>query len=401
MGGNEEGENDLKKIYGGILMDFDLTNEQQDIIKAAREFAEKEFPDLAQECDRKEEFHRPLWEKACELGFVGVFIPEAYGGAGLGFLEHCLINEEFWRVDPGIAFCILSATFGSEIILLFGTEEQKKKWLPPLVKADAITGAAITEPDAGSDVSAVSTTAILDDNEYVINGNKMFITNGTTANFLQVLCVTEPHAKSRHNQFSVITVETDRKGYEANKLKNKLGIRASDTAEISFSDVRVPKENLIGAAGRGFQQFMTFFDHTRLHICAQGVGLAQGAMEQAIKHVRERKQFGKPLASFQATQFKIAEMATRIEAGRALYQKAAWLLDQGRVNPPLISMAKWFTGETAVRVADEALQLHGGYGFIGDYNIERFYRDSKIVEIYEGTKEIEKMVIARALLGKY
>jgi acyl-CoA dehydrogenase len=382
-------------------MDFDLTNEQQDIIKAAREFAEKEFPDLAQECDRKEEFHRPLWKKACELGFVGVFIPEAYGGAGLGFLEHCLINEEFWRVDPGIAFCILSATFGSEIILLFGTEEQKKKWLPPLVKADAITGAAITEPDAGSDVSAVSTTGILDDNEYVINGNKMFITNGTTANFLQVLCVTEPHAKSRHNQFSVITVETDRKGYEANKLKNKLGIRASDTAEISFSDVRVPKENLIGAAGRGFQQFMTFFDHTRLHICAQGVGLAQGAMEQAIKHVRERKQFAKPLASFQATQFKIAEMATRIEAGRTLYQKAAWLLDQGRVNPSLISMAKWFTGETAVRVADEALQLHGGYGFIGDYNIERFYRDSKIVEIYEGTKEIEKMVVARALLGKY
>jgi len=382
-------------------MDCNLTNEQQDIIKAAREFAEKEFPDLAQEYDRKEEFPRPLWEKACGLGFVGVFIPEAYGGAGLGFLEHCLINEEFWRVDPGISAAILSATFGSEIILLFGTEKQKKKWLPPLVKADAITGAAITEPDAGSDVSSVSTTGILDGDEYVINGNKMFITNGTTANFLQVLCVTEPHAKSRHDRFSVVTVETDRKGYEANKLKNKLGIRASDTAEISFSDVRVPKENLIGAAGRGFQQFMTFFDHTRLHICAQGVGIAQGAMEQAIKHVRERKQFGKPLASFQVTQFKIAEMATRIEAGRTLYQKAAWLLDHGRVEPHLIAMAKWFTGETAVRVTDEALQLHGGYGFIGDYNIERFYRDSKIVEIYEGTKEVEKMVVARALLGKY
>jgi alkylation response protein AidB-like acyl-CoA dehydrogenase len=196
-------------------------------------------------------------------------------------------------------------------------------------------------------------------------------------------------------------VETDRKGFEASKLKNKLGLRASDTAEISFSDVKVPKENLVGKAGKGFQQFMVFFDHTRLHVAAEAVGLAQGAMEQAIKHVRKREQFGKPLASFQATQFKIAEMATRIEAGRNLYQKAAWLLDHGRVEPHLISMAKWYTGETAVKVAEEALQLHGGYGFIGDYNIERFYRDCKIVEIYEGTKEIEKTIIARELLGKY
>jgi len=382
-------------------MDFDLTVEQKDIIKAAREFAEKLFPDIAQECDREEKFPKHLWQKACELGFVGVFIPEAYGGAGLGFLEHCLINEEFWRVDAGIAHFILAGTFGSELILLFGTEEQKKKWVPPLVKAQAITGAAITEPDAGSDVSSIRTTAVLDGNEYVINGSKMFITGGTIADYLLVLCVTEPHAKSRHDRLSVIVVETDRKGYEANKLKNKLGLRASDTAEISFSDVRVPKENLVGKAGKGFQQFMVFFDHTRLHVCAEAVGLAQGAMEQAIKHVRKREQFGKPLASFQVTQFKIAEMATRIEAGRNLYQKAAWLIDQGRVEPHLISMAKWFTGETAAKVAEEALQIHGGYGYIGDYNIERVYRDSKIVEIYEGTKEIEKIIIARHLLGKY
>jgi len=382
-------------------MNFDLTAEQKDIITAAREFAEKLFPDIAQECDREEKFPKHLWQKACELGFVGVFIPEAYGGAGLGFLEHCLINEEFWRVDAGIAHFILAGTFGSELILLFGTEEQKKKWVPPLVKAQAITGAAITEPDAGSDVSSIRTAAVLDGNEYVINGSKMFITGGTIADYLLVLCVTEPHAKSRHDRLSVIVVETDRKGYEANKLKNKLGLRASDTAEISFSDVRVPKENLVGKAGKGFQQFMVFFDHTRLHVCAEAVGLAQGAMEQAIKHVRKREQFGKPLASFQVTQFKIAEMATRIEAGRNLYQKAAWLIDQGRVEPHLISMAKWFTGETAAKVAEEALQIHGGYGYIGDYNIERVYRDSKIVEIYEGTKEIEKIIIARHLLGKY
>jgi len=382
-------------------MDFELTDEQRDIIKAARDFAEGEFPDIAQECDQREEFPRHLWKKACELGFVGVFISEAYGGAGLGFREHCLINEEFWRVDPGIAASILSATFGSEMIQLFGTEEQKKRWLPPLVQGRAITGAAIAEPDAGSDVSSITTTANLEGDEYVINGNKMFIINGTTASFLQVLCMTEPGANSKHDRLSVITVETDRRGFEANKLKNKLGIRASDTAEISFSDVRVPKENLIGTAGRGFQQFMVFFDHTRLHICAQAVGLAQGAMEQAIKHVRQRHQFGKPIASFQATQFKIAEMATRIEAGRILYQKAAWLVDHGKVEPHLISMAKWFTGETAVHAADEALQLHGGYGYIADYDIERFYRDSKIVEIYEGTKEVEKIIIARKLLGKY
>jgi alkylation response protein AidB-like acyl-CoA dehydrogenase len=382
-------------------MNFDLTDEQKDIIRAAREFAEKEFPNISQECDREEKPPKHLWEKACRLGFVGVFIPEAYGGQGLGYLEHCLINEEFWRVDPGIAHFILAGTFGSEMILLFGTEEQKKKWIPPLVQAKAITGAAITEPDAGSDVSSVRTTAILDGDDYVINGTKTFITGGTIANFLQVLCLTEPHFESPHDRFSVITVETNRKGFEATKLRNKLGLRASDTAEISFSDVRVPKENLIGTPGRGFHQFMVFFDHTRLHVCAEAVGLAQGALEQAIEYVRKRVQFRKPLASFQVTQFKIAEMATRIEAGRNLYQKAAWLLDQGRVESHLIAMAKWFTGEVAVRVAEEALQLHGGYGFIGDYTIERFYRDSKIVEIYEGTKEIEKIIIARALLGRY
>ena len=381
-------------------MNFDLTDEQKDIIKAAREFAEKEFTDLAQECDREEKSPKHLWEKACGLGFIGVFIPEAYGGPGLGFLEHCLINEEFWRVDPGIAHFVLSGIFGSEMVLFFGTEEQKKRWLPPLIQGKAFTGAAITEPDAGSDVSSVKTSAILDGNEYVINGTKTFITGGTIADYLPVLCLTEPHAKS-HERFSVIMVETNRKGFEATKLKNKLGIRASDTAEISLSDVRVPKENLIGAAGKGFHQFMKFFDHTRIHVAAEATGLAQGAMEQAIKHVRTRQQFGKPLASFQVTQFKIAEMATRIEMGRTLYQKVAWLMDQGRVESHLISMAKWYAGETAVRVAEEAVQLHGGYGFIGDYNIERFYRDSKIVEIYEGSKEVEKTIIARKLLGKY
>jgi alkylation response protein AidB-like acyl-CoA dehydrogenase len=384
----------------GKAMDFELTAEQKDIIKAARTFAEGEFPEIARECDQKEEFPRHLWKKACQLGFVGVFIEEDYGGPGLGYFEHCLINEEFWRVDPGIGVSILAATFGSEMIQLFGTKEQKKTLLPPLVKGDAITGSAITEPDAGSDVTSVITRAVPTGGEYVINGTKTFTTNGTIANYLQVLCLTNPEAVSRHQRHSVITVATDREGFEATPLKNKLGIRASETAELTFSDVRVPRENLVGKEGEGFHQFMVFFDHTRPHISAQAVGLAQGAMEKALKHVTERRQFGKPLASFQATRFKIAEMATQIEAARNLYYKAAGMLDQGKPNSRLISMAKWYAGEVAVRVADEALQLHGGYGYMGDYDVERFYRDAKILEIYEGTKEIEKLIIARSILGR-
>ena len=202
-------------------MDFELTEEQRDIIRAAREFAEGEFPEIAQECDRKEEFPRHLWKKACQLGFVGVYIGEEYGGAGLGFLEHCLITEEFWRVDPGIGQSILTSTFGSEMIQLFGTEKQKKALLPPLVKGEAITGAAITEPDAGSDVASVATRAIPEEGEYIINGSKSFTTNGTTANFIQILCLTNPEVESRHQRHSVITVETDREGFEATPLKNK------------------------------------------------------------------------------------------------------------------------------------------------------------------------------------
>jgi alkylation response protein AidB-like acyl-CoA dehydrogenase len=313
-------------------------------------------------------------------------------------LEDCLINEEFWRVDPGIGKACQATVFGSEMLILYGSEEQKKKWLPPLVKGEAISGTAITEPDAGTDVTSIRTKAVLDGDEYVINGNKMFITNGTVANYVAVLCKTHPEAERRHGQFSFIMVETDREGFEARKLRNKLGIRASDTGDLYFTDVRVPKENLIGTEAAGFKQFMFFLNHTRLHICAEAVGLAQGALDQAINFVKSRQVFGKPLSSFQVTEFKIAEMATQIEAARTLYQKAAWLVDQGRVEPHLVSMAKWYAGEVAMKVAEESLQLHGGYGFIGEYDIERFFRAAKVVEIYEGTKEAQKIVIARKLL---
>jgi acyl-CoA dehydrogenase len=367
---------------------------------AAREFAEGEFQEMAREYDRKEEFPRELWKKACELGFIGLFIKKGYGGLGLGFLEFTMVMEEFWRVDPGCGNILLT-TFGSELIQLYGTEEQKKKYLPPLTQGKAIMGTAITEPDAGSDILSILTLAKRDGDSYVINGSKQFITNGSIANYLAVFCQVQPEAESRLKRFGVIIVETDRPGFGAIKLTGKLGIRASDTAEIRFSDVRVPKENLIGEReGEGFPQIMQLFNINRVIAASQGVGVAQGALDMAIKHVKQRKQFGQPIGTFQAIQFKIAEMATLVEAARALTYKAGWMLDHGKVDPKLISMAKWIAGEVGVRVANDALQLHGGYGYMADYDIERFYRDAKIVEIYEGTKEIEKNTIARELLGK-
>jgi len=380
-------------------MDFTLSKEQQDIIKAAREFARKEFRDVALEFDRNETFDLNLLKKACELGFVGVFIDEKYEGAGYGFLEHCLITEEFWAVDPGIGQAIGSATFGAEILLLFGSEEQKKDILPQLVSGQAILSTAITEPDAGSDVSGACTTAVKQGEYWVLNGSKMFITNGDLADYLIVYVLTDPDHPSRHNRHSFILVPRVTPGFQSNKLRGKLGIRASDTAELSFSDVKVPVDNLIGKEGQGFHQLMAFFNRTRLHICAQGVGLARGALEESINYTKKRRQFGAPLASFQVTQFKLAEMATKIRAARNLYYEAAWSVDHGHIDHALIAMAKWFSGEMAVRCADEALQMHGGYGFMDEYKVQRLYRDSKILELYEGTKEMEKTIVARSILG--
>jgi alkylation response protein AidB-like acyl-CoA dehydrogenase len=379
-------------------MDFTLTREQRDIQKAAREFALGEFPDRAQEFDRNETFDLDIWRKACELGFVGVFIDEQYGGAGLGFLEHCLITEEFWAVDAGMANAVITSTFGAELLRLFATEEQKQTYLPPLVSGEAIIGTAITEPDAGSDVTCAITTAVRDGDDWLINGSKMFITNGSIAKYLNVFCLTDPENPDRHERHSFFIVETDRPGFEANKIHGKLGIRANDTAEVSFSNVRIPAKNLIGEEGKGFKELMAFFNLTRLHICAMAVGIARSAMEESIAHIKKRQQFGVPLGSFQVNQFKIAEMATWIRAARNLYYEAAWLTDQGKMDHALTAMAKWFSGQIAVRCADEAVQMHGGYGYIDEYKVQRIYRDAKIVEIYEGTKEIEKLIIARSLL---
>ncbi len=380
-------------------MDFTLSKEQQDIIKAAREFAQKEFPDVAQQFDREETFDLRLWKKACDLGFVGVFIDEPHGGAGYGFLEHCLITEEFWAADPGIGQAILSTTFGAELLGLYGSEEQKQLILPKLVSGEAIMATAITESDAGCDVTGATTRAVKEGETWVINGSKMFTTNGDLAHYLVVFCQTDPENPSRHERHSFILIPTETPGYESNKIRGKLGIRASDTAEVVFKDLRVPVTNLVGVEGDGFRELMAFFNRTRLHICAQAVGLARGALEESVRHVKKRHQFGAPLASFQVTQFKIAEMATKIRAARNLYYEAAWGVDQGRIDHALIAMAKWYSGEMAVRCADEAVQLHGGYGFIDEYKVQRLYRDAKILEIYEGTKEMEKTIISRSLLG--
>jgi alkylation response protein AidB-like acyl-CoA dehydrogenase len=382
-------------------MDFELNNRQKQIRLAAREFAEGMFPQFAEDCDLHETFPMELWKKACELGFIGVFIKKEYGGLGLGCLENGLIAEEFWRVDPGCGNIILS-TLGSEFIFLYGSEEQKKKYLPLLPKGEAIMGMAITEPDAGSDVSSIRTFAQKKNNHYIINGNKMYITNGNIAKFLVVFCLTSEAEPARFKRHSAIIVETDRKGFEAKKLVRKLGARASETAEIRLANVEVPRENLIGPEeGEGFQQLMGVFNRTRITVAAQGVGIAQGGLEKAIKYSKERKQFGSPIASFQGIQFKLAEMVTLIEAARCLYHKAAWMADSGKIDPKMMSIAKWYAGEVAVKVIDEVLQIHGGYGYLGESGIERMYRDAKIVEIVEGTKEIEKMIIARELLGRF
>jgi len=380
-------------------MDFELTNRQKQIRMAAREFAEGELVPIGKECEAKGEFPGDIIKKAAQLGFVGVYIKKEYGGLGLGSLEHSIILEEFWRAEPGFGQIFSQTTFGAQELLLFGSEEQKKKYLPPLVKGDWVMGFAITEPEAGSDTASAITRAENVGDEYVINGNKVMISNGTVAKFLLVYCLTHPEETSKSNRHSILLVETDRTGYKADRILGKMGLHASDTANVYFNNVRVPKENLVGVEGNGFIQLMKFLDYSRLMIAGDGVGLAQGAMEQAINYVKKRKQFGKTIASFQVTQFKIAEMATLIETARSLTHKACWNIDRGSVDSQLSAMAKWWACQVAVKVVDEALQLHGGYGYLDDYPIERFYRAAKLLEIYEGTKEIQKLTIGRRILG--
>ncbi|WP_246983261.1 acyl-CoA dehydrogenase family protein [Halorientalis marina] len=381
-------------------MDFELPAEIEQIRNEVRKFGENEIEPVANEYDREEKYPHEVVDKATEMGLVGASIPVEYGGAGYSVLESSIIAEEMFAIDPGIAFCILASSFGTEAIEEFGTEEQKEEFLEPVAKGEKISGAAISEPDTGSDVSSVSTRAEKDGDEFVINGNKMWISNGTVGDFFVVLCKTDPDAEGRYNGFSQIIVESDRDGFKADKITGKLGIRASDTAELIFDDVRVPEENLVGNRGMGFLQQMQFFDATRVGVAAQGVGIAKGAAEAALEYAQEREQFGQPIAEFQAIQHKLSDMFTKTEAARNLTYKAAWQVDQGEDITKLASMSKEYASRVAVDVANEAVQIHGGAGYVDDFPVERFYRDSKITQIYEGTTEIQKNIIARELLGK-
>jgi len=380
-------------------MDFELTEELKMLKEMAYKFAVAEFTPVSKECDEHEKYTPEIRKKAAANGLVGAWIPEAYGGAGAGILGNAIITEELSRVDMGIGLNVVAATFGCESIYQYGTEEQKKTYLPPVCAGDKVSAGAFTEPNAGTDVAGYKTRAVKDGDYYVINGNKMFITNGTVCDFMVAQCITNPDEK-RHNQFSLIIVPADTPGITRNKIRGKMGIRASDTAEIAFEDVRVPRENLVGKEGRGFIQLMHFFDTTRVMVAGQGIGLSVACLETCIKYCKERTAFGAPLGSFQLTQKKLTEMAIMIEALRGLVYKAAWLIDQGRPDYTLAAMAKFFSGQTAVFCANYAVELHGGYGYIDEYSVQKWYRDAKILELYEGTKEAEILTIGRTLMSR-
>ena len=382
-------------------MEFELNKTQKDIQKAVRDFVKGEFDkELAFELEQKHEFPRKIWKKACDLGLIGVHFPEKYSGQGLGSLEDILVVEELCRGDSTIGSAIALAAFASEIIMHYGTDAQKEKYLPAVAEGEMLSAGAFTEPDHGSDITYMNTTAVKDGDEWVINGGKTFITNGGLAGFYNVLCQTDPDAKPGYRGQSLILVEADREGLSTTDVGQKMGIRMMATAEVILKDVRVPASNLIGEENKGFYHVLHFFDESRIQIAAQALGTAQGAFDRALAYVKQREQFGKKIAQFQVTQHKLADMATKIELARLITYKAAWNFDQGRIDPKLTSMAKMYAARTAVEVADEAIQLLGGYGYMTEYEVERFYRDAKITEIYEGTKEIQKNTIASALIGK-
>ncbi|MGQ9461072.1 MAG: acyl-CoA dehydrogenase family protein [Candidatus Bathyarchaeaceae archaeon] len=381
-------------------MKFELTEEQMDIKRAAREFAEKEFTsELGRKYDENYEFPWELYRKAAKLGFIGGDLPEEYGGQGLGCIEACLVAEEFHRVDSTCASCLSGVGFAA-LVPKFGTEEQKKKYIPRICKGEIVCAMALTEPNHGSDagVTGLETTAVKDGDEWVINGAKTFITCGAEAEFVMVCCQTDPNAQPPYRGVSMIIVEKGTKGFEARPLKPKMGWRGAPQAELSFDNVRVPLSNLLGQENRGFHQIMSYFDFSRVPIAAQAVGIAQGAFERALKYSTQREQFFQPIANFQVTQWKIAEMATKIETARLLVHKAAWLIDnkpdQQRLITKFASMAKAYAARVAKEVTDEALQIHSGVGYV-DSDIERYYRDARINDIIEGTGEIQRYVVAR------
>ena len=375
-------------------MNFELGPEHELVRSTVREFATQRVAPVAEELDREAKFPYELVAELAELGLMGMTIPEEYGGAGADTLSYAIAIEELTRVDSSVAITVAAHhSLGTLPIYYYGNEEQKRAWLPDLASGNKLAAFGLTEPGAGSDAGASRTTAELRDGQWIVNGSKIFITNAGT-NITACVTIT---ARTGDDEISNIIVPNGTAGYEIWKPMKKLGWHASDTRELSFEDCAVPEENLLGPRGKGFHQFLEILDGGRISVAAMGVGLAQGAYDLALAYAKERHQFGRPIASFQAMQFRLADMATEIEAGRALLYRAAWLKDQKADFALAAAQAKLYTGEMSNRVVNSALQIHGGYGYMDEYAISRFYRDQKILEIGEGTNEVQRMVIARHL----
>jgi len=377
-----------------MSLSYDLSDEHELLRTTVREFAEQRIAPVAEELDREHRFPYELVEELAELGLMGIPIPEEYEGAGSDTLAYAIAIEELTRVDSSVAITVAAHTsLGTMPIFLYGTEEQKREWLPDLASGRRLGAFGLTEPGAGSDAGATQTRAELRDGQWVVNGSKIFITNAGT-DITWGVTIT---ARTGENEISNIVVPNGTPGYEISPPMEKIGWRASDTRELSFSDAAVPEGNLLGERGQGFRQFLEILDGGRISVGAMGVGLAQGAYDLAFRYAQEREQFGQAIARFQAVQFRLADIATEIEAGRQLVYKAAWLKDRGRPFAKEAAMAKLYTGLLSNRAANDALQIHGGYGYMDEYAISRFYRDQKVLEIGEGTNEVQRMVIARHL----
>jgi acyl-CoA dehydrogenase len=379
-------------------MDFGLTEKQLNLKNSVRTFCEKEFnPDYALELDRKETFPIELYRKAAKQGFSSLFIPEKYGGGGQGYLAACLAMEEMCRADSSLGLACMIGTFGSDLILLNGTEEQKNRYLPPLCRGDHISAAAFTEPKSGTDIKTVDTKAAKHGDEWRINGTKTLITNAPIADFIIVLCQTGSRDKPRKSQ-TLFIVDKEAPGLTVTKLSNKMGIRCVATGEVSLKDAKVSDRNMLGELNNGFSHSMNFFTISRTLIAAQAVGTAQGAFEIALKHAKQRESAGQPIIWFQQIGAKLAQVASEIEAARLLTYKAACSIDQNNVDSMLTSMAKLYSSSVAVKTADAAIQILGGYGYLGECRVERFYRDARVTEIYEGTSEIQRLAILKQLI---
>jgi short-chain 2-methylacyl-CoA dehydrogenase len=375
-------------------LNFDLTKEQQLVRDTVRDFAESRIAPVAAELDRDHRFPYDLVAELGDLGLMGMTVPEEYGGAGADALSYAIAVEELTRIDSSVAITVAAHhSLGTLPILYFGNDEQKREWLPQLASGQKLAAFGLTEPGAGSDAGATRTTAELRDGQWIINGSKLFITNAGTD---ITACVTIT-ARTGENEISNLIIPNGAPGYEISAPLEKMGWNASDTRELSFRDCAVPEGNLLGPRGEGFNQFLEILDGGRISVGAMGVGLAQGAYDLAAAYAKEREQFGRPIAKFQAVQFRLVDMATEIAAGRNLVYSAAWTKDQGRPFGKEAAIAKLYTGEMSNRVVNWALQVHGGYGYMDEYAISRLYRDQKILEIGEGTNEIQRMVIARHL----